>query len=180
MQKKSAYVRFLCLVVLLLLFVAVLAAGEKAEVKVYENSEPEFTIMIPADWKGGPESASREKGDYLFKWTGEWKMPGLMVSRADYFTEGTTADDLAEKATKLLKEKFKGKNFEILYTKEIKFVDGRSGYEAGTRWKHPMNFAIFTTFVWGKKGDTALVCAMSDMKQIDQTLVNYMYTLSIK
>jgi len=144
------------------------------------NHKPDFVITVPTGWHGGAEDADRSKGEFMIKYTGEWRMPSLSVIEAHYFTEATELKTLTEGAILSLKKNYKGKNFEVIYSKEIKMSDGSQGFEAEIKWQHPMKITLYSTHVWVRKNSVSLAAVLTNMKMNEESLKAYLYTLTIK
>jgi len=177
MQKvsKSLVVKICVIGVgILLMQASVTVAEEKSDGREYVNAKPAFSIRVPS-WG----EIEKQDIDFVALGVGVMKVPQIVVSKAEYYTDGSSAESLANSMIGLLKDRYSGTDFIITYTKEIKLADGTPAFEAGIKWNLPIA-SLDSCCVWVKKGDTRIAAVISDMIEIKDSLKYYLYTLSIK
>ena len=175
-QMKIKKITFISTI--LILFSSFLAASPNGD--KFINDSPSFTIITPAGWKGGVDDANKSKGEFFIKYTGEWRMPSLSVVKVPYYKNKDDLKILIQGAIASFKTNYKGKNFEVLYSKEIKMSDGTAAFEAEIKWRHPMKITLYSTHVWVKKGQTGLAGVLTNMKPNEDSLKAYLYTITLK
>ncbi len=172
---KSLFVTmFVIGIGILLISRTTVVATEKLDGKEFVNAKPVFSIVVPP-W----DEATKEDIDYVSLGCGLLKLPQIIVSKADYYTDNSTAESLAKSMIKILKDRYSGTDFVITYTKEIKLADGTPAFEAGIKWNVSIA-SLDSSCVWAKKGETRISVIISDMTEIKESFKLYMYTLSIK
>lgn len=149
-------------------------AAETLKGKQYVNKTPSFSITVPL-W----DEMSKWDDDYLALGYGMLKMPQIIVGKAHDVKNQSFADSLISELIKYLKARYSGTDFEVLYEKEAKLVDGTPSFEAGLRWSASM-IPMYSSCIWATKEGTGVFAVVSDMGEITDPLKSYLYTLSIK
>jgi hypothetical protein len=173
-SKSLLVMMFIIGIGILLISGTTAAAAEKLDGKEFVNAKSVFSIVVPP-WDG----AKKEDIDYLALGCGLLKLPQIVVSRADYYTDKSTAESLAKSMINILKDRYAGTDFSITYTKEVKLADGTPAIEAGIKWNVAIA-SLDSSCLWAKKGETRISVIISDMTEIKEPLKLYMYSLSIK